>query len=83
MTQPTDSAVTATVHVDAAAEVVYGLLTDLPTLASLAEETVAMEWRKEDPGGGGVRPGAVFTGHNASASRRWVWTDATARPCWS
>ncbi|MEY8017124.1 SRPBCC family protein [Mycobacterium servetii] len=71
MTRPTDSAVTATVHVDAPAEVVYGLLTDLPTLASLAEETVAMEWRKGDPGDGGVRPGAVFTGHNASASRRW------------
>jgi hypothetical protein len=30
--------VTATVQVDARPEVVYGLLTDLPTLASLAEE---------------------------------------------
>lgn len=63
----TEPAVTATVQIDARPEVVYGLITDLPTLASLAEEAVAMEWRKGDA----VRPGAVFTGHNASARRRW------------
>jgi hypothetical protein len=71
MADPTDPSVAATVHVDARPEVVYGLITDLPTLASLAEETVAMEWRKGDPKGSGVRPGAVFTGHNESAGRRW------------
>ncbi len=63
----TEPAVTATVQIDARPEMVYGLITDLPTLASLAEEAVAMEWRKGDA----VRPGAVFTGHNASARRRW------------
>ncbi|MGZ4563724.1 MAG: SRPBCC family protein [Mycobacterium sp.] len=59
--------VTATVQVEARPDVVYRLITDLPTLASFAEEAVAMEWRKGD----GARPGAVFTGHNESAKRRW------------
>jgi len=63
----TDPCVTATVQIDARPDVVYGLITDLPTLASLAEEAVAMEWRKGDA----VRPGAVFTGHNESGRRRW------------
>ncbi len=67
MADPADAAVSASVHVDAGPEVVYGLITDLPTLASLAEEAVAMEWRKGDS----VRAGAVFTGHNKSASRSW------------
>lgn len=63
----TDPCVEATVWIDARPEVVYRLITDLPTLASLAEEAVAMEWRR----GNAVNPGAVFTGHNKSASRRW------------
>ncbi|OBJ02551.1 SRPBCC family protein [Mycobacterium sp. 1465703.0] len=63
----TDPSVTATVQIDARPEVVYRLITDLPTLASLAEEAVAMQWRK----GNALRPGAVFTGHNQSGSRRW------------
>lgn len=63
----TDPCVTATVRIDARPEVVYRLITDLSTLASLAEEATAMEWRKGDA----VRPGAVFTGHNQSGSRRW------------
>ncbi|WP_374022053.1 SRPBCC family protein [Mycobacterium sp. HNNTM2301] len=62
--------VTETVQVDARPDVVYRLITDLPTLASFAEETVAMEWRK----GISARPGAVFTGRNASAKRRWSTT---------
>ncbi|MGO9042180.1 MAG: SRPBCC family protein [Mycobacterium sp.] len=63
----TDPDVAATVEIDARPDVVYGLITDLPTLASLAEEAVAMEWRKGDA----VRPGAVFTGHNENGGRRW------------
>lgn len=64
MTAPS---VTATLQIDASPDAVYRLITDLPTLASLAEEAVAMEWRKGDA----VRPGAVFTGHNENGSRRW------------
>ena len=62
-----DPCVTASVQIDAGPDEVYGLITDLPTLASLAEEAVAMEWLKGDA----VRPGAVFVGHNAHGGRRW------------
>src|SRR5436305_14266988 len=65
MTEPSAS---ATVHIDASPEAVYRLITDLPTLASLAEEAVAMEWRKGDA----VRPGAVFVGRNENRGRRWT-----------
>lgn len=57
----------ATVQIDARPDVVYRLITDLPTLASLAEEAVAMEWRR----GRAVQPGTVFTGHNRNGSHRW------------
>lgn len=62
-----DPCVTATVQIEARPDEVYRLITDLPTLAELAEEAVAMEWRNGDA----VRPGAVFTGHNRSGRRRW------------
>ncbi len=48
----------------------YALITDLPTLASLAEETAAMSWRK----GGKAAPGAVFKGANRNGMRRWTTT---------
>src|ERR1700758_2937250 len=60
--------VSASVHIDARPEVVYDPITDLPTLASLAEEAVAMEWRKGDS----ACQGAVFLGHNENGSRRWT-----------
>lgn len=73
-----DQCVTASVRIDARPDVVYDLITDLPTLASLAEEAVAMEWRKGDA----ARPGAVFVGRNENAGRRWstkcTVTDAEA-----
>jgi len=64
----TDPCVATTVQIDARPDVVYGLITDLPTLSSLAEETVAMEWRR----GNAVRRSAVFAGHNESGHRRWT-----------
>ena len=48
MTQRDAASAGAEVTIDADADTVYGLITDLPTLASLAEETNAMEWRKGD-----------------------------------
>ncbi|MEB3983311.1 SRPBCC family protein [Mycobacterium sp. 663a-19] len=60
--------VSATVAIDADPDVVYGLITDLPTLASLAEEAYAMEWRKGDS----ARRGAVFAGHNRNGGKRWT-----------
>ncbi len=64
----TDPDVAATVQIEARPSVVYGLITDLPTLASLAEEAVAMRWLKGDA----VRPGAVFTGNNENGGKRWT-----------
>ncbi|MCV7197027.1 SRPBCC family protein [Mycobacterium angelicum] len=64
----TDPSATETVQIDASPDEVYGLITDLPTLATLAEEAVAMEWRK----GGGVAQGAVFVGHNENNGKRWT-----------
>ncbi|MDZ4265362.1 MAG: SRPBCC family protein [Mycobacterium sp.] len=55
-----------TIAADPAA--VYDLLTDLPTLASLAEEAETMQWRKGDA----ARPGAVFSGHNRNGSHTWT-----------
>ncbi|OBI12416.1 polyketide cyclase [Mycobacterium sp. E2462] len=66
----TDPCVSATVHIDARPDAVYGLITDLPTLASLAEEAEAMTWRKGDA----VTPGAVFSGRNRNGWRRWSTT---------
>ena len=63
---------TATVQIAAVPEVVYELITDLPTLASLAEEAVAMEWCGDAPSADAVLPGAVFVGHNVSSRRRWT-----------
>ncbi len=63
-----DPCATDTVEIDARPDVVYGLITDLPTLTSLAEEPVAMEWRK----GSAVGPGAVFVGHNENGGHRWT-----------
>ncbi|BBY45062.1 polyketide cyclase [Mycolicibacterium celeriflavum] len=60
----------AEVTIDADPDTVYRLITDLPTLASLAEEAHAMEWRKGDA----ARPGAVFRGHNRNGSRTWTTT---------
>ena len=51
----------------------YALITDLPTLASLAEEAEAMEWHKGDA----AAPGAVFKGHNRQRHARRGRTKCT------
>jgi Polyketide cyclase / dehydrase and lipid transport len=68
MTDPGAPSAQADVTINADPETVYQLITDLPTLASLAEEVTAMEWRKGDA----ACPGAVFKGHNRNGSRRWT-----------
>ncbi|MCV7172160.1 SRPBCC family protein [Mycobacterium manitobense] len=60
----------ATVDIAADPATVYRLITDLPTLADLAEEATAMQWQKGD----GARPGAVFKGRNENGSKRWTTT---------
>ncbi|MGE2716145.1 SRPBCC family protein [Mycolicibacterium litorale] len=77
MTKPDAASAQATVDIAADPDAVYRLITDLPTLAELAEETSAMQWKK----GGAARPGAVFVGRNRNGSRSWnttcTVTDAT------
>ncbi|BBX74228.1 SRPBCC family protein [Mycobacterium shinjukuense] len=63
----TEPSATATVEINASPDRVYELITDLSTLASLAEEAVAMELRT----GEAIRPGAVFVGHNENNGKRW------------
>jgi polyketide cyclase/dehydrase/lipid transport protein len=67
MTDQEPASAQAEVSIDASPDSVYALVTDLSTLASLAEEARAMEWRKGDAAG----PGAVFKGHNRNGIFRW------------
>ena len=62
----------ATVSVKVAADpsAVYALITDLDTMAQLAEETAAMRWAK----GTAAAVGAVFKGTNRNGWRRWTTT---------
>lgn len=70
MTQSGPASAEATVTIAADPAAVYALITDLPTLAELAEETDAMAWRK----GGSCTPGSVFTGRNSNGGRKWTTT---------
>lgn len=70
MTEPSPADAHAQVDIAADPGAVYALITDLPTLASLAEEADAMEWVKGDA----VCPGAVFKGHNRNGKHRWTTT---------
>ncbi|MCV7253564.1 SRPBCC family protein [Mycobacterium hackensackense] len=58
----------ADVTIAASPEAVYALITDLQTMATLAEETHAMEWVT----GNAAAPGAVFKGHNRNGSKKWT-----------
>lgn len=79
MTDTAPASAQAEVTINADPEMVYHLITDLPTLASLAEEAHAMEWRKGYAADvrsetDTVRPGAVFKGHNRNGVFRWSTT---------
>ena len=58
----------ASVTISASCADVYALITDLPTMATLAEEADAMVWTK----GNAAEPGAVFTGHNTNRGKSWT-----------
>ena len=63
--------IAASVTIAAPADEVYALITDLSTLASLAEEAHAMQWTK---GHSAAAPGAVFKGENRNGSKSWTTT---------
>lgn len=68
MSAPEPASAQASVTISADPATVYGLITDLPTLAALAEEATAMEWTKGDA----AQPGAEFKGRNSSGSKTWT-----------
>ena len=68
----TDKAPTITVEtaVAAPADTVYGLITDLDTMAQFGEEVTAMKWAKGNAG----TVGSVFRGSNRNGWHRWTTT---------
>jgi hypothetical protein len=58
----------ADVTIAASPDAIYALITNLTTLAELAEETHTMEWVS----GTAATPGAVFKGHNRNGSKSWT-----------
>jgi len=81
MGEPGPASAQASVTISAPCGEVYGLITDLPTMATLAEEANAMDWHKGDC----AQPGAVFKGHNSSGSKKWTTTCTVthAEPGWA
>lgn len=69
----------AHVDVEAPAEEVYRLISDLPGMATLAEEFEAGTWLGGETA---ARPGARFKGVNSRGAKRWstVSTVTDARP---
>lgn len=61
----------STVEVAATPAAVYDLVTDLTTLAELADEAMRMRWRGS---ASSAVPGAVFKGTNRNGWRRWTTT---------
>jgi Polyketide cyclase / dehydrase and lipid transport len=70
MVPPGKPAVSAEIAVSARPDTLYGLITDLPTLAELTEETYAMWWTEGDS----ARPGSVFRGSNRNGVHKWTTT---------
>src|SRR5690242_7678093 len=59
---------TRSTHIDAPAELVWSLVSDLPGMGRLSPENAGGEWRK---GATGPVVGARFRGHNRKRWRRW------------
>jgi hypothetical protein len=70
MTSPGSPTSSAEVTIAADPDAVYALISDLPTLTELAEETTAMNWCKGDSAG----PGAKFRGENRNGRHKWTTT---------
>lgn len=65
MTEPT---AVRSIDIDADPQQVYALITDLDTLAELADEADKMTWKK----GALAEPGNVFVGRNRNGKRSWT-----------
>ncbi|MGD9619177.1 MAG: SRPBCC family protein [Mycolicibacterium sp.] len=65
-TSAPDARASVTIATDPAT--VYALITDLDTMATLAEEVAEMRWHK----GTAATAGAVFKGHNRNGPHSWT-----------
>lgn len=70
MTSTAPATLSTDISVGATAEAIYRLITDLPVLAELAEETTAMHWVSGDS----ASAGAVFKGDNRNGRHSWTTT---------
>lgn len=68
---------TRSTRIDAPADLVWSMVSDLPGMGSLSPENVGGEWRK---GATGPAVGARFRGHNRKRWRRWS-TDVLVTRC--
>jgi ligand-binding SRPBCC domain-containing protein len=64
------------VEIAAPAELVWGLVSDLPAMGRFSPENTGGRWKR----GGGPAVGAVFRGTNAQGRRRWS-TRCTVTRC--
>jgi uncharacterized protein YndB with AHSA1/START domain len=62
------TSVEVSVHVDAPAERVYEMISDITRMGEWSPETVKVEWLGSATG---AAPGARFKGHNRNGARRW------------
>ncbi|MBK8470258.1 MAG: SRPBCC family protein [Candidatus Phosphoribacter sp.] len=58
-----------TLHIDAPAELVYDLVSDLPRMGEWSPECERVVWRA---GATFAEPGASFIGHNRAGTIRWI-----------
>jgi hypothetical protein len=72
---PYDTA--ATREIAAPAQIVWGLVSDLPRMGEWSPENAGGKWAK---GATGPAPGATFVGKNRNGVRRWS-TTATVAEC--
>ena len=67
--------VSVTVHMNAAPEAVYRLVSDLPRMGEWSPENTGGSW---SGGATGPAPGVKFRGHNRNGARRWSTTVTVA-----
>jgi hypothetical protein len=68
--------ISRSITVEAPAQRVWDLISDLPNMGRLSPENTGGSWRR---GASGPAVGAVFKGHNRNGARRWSTTVKVVR----
>jgi len=63
------------IHIDAPADTVWDLISDLPRMGEWSPETRRVEWQG---GAAGPTVGTKFKGHNAAGAKKWTTTGTIA-----